>query len=298
MDWKNAFQNHLTMLGDYWVGNADPHKMALAPEELKRLMNKTKALNDQQAEIEHAVVQAQNVQTKDKREDLVIDYSLHTQWLIKKQNDFFLEERLEDRQAVVRSSRLVSDTLAPLAAGEEQPLPRESGDLAPADVRSRSYDRLAAVRYADLWWNRRNPHYPIVSDDCTNFISQCLHEGGIRMWGNPIRNRGWWQVQTNWSFSWTVANSLCMYLSKPDGVIGAIERAQASELVPGDVICYDFEGDGRWNHNTMVTAMDASGEPLVNAHTYDAYHRPWPYTDSPAYTANIRYKFFHIKDHV
>ncbi|BBN99562.1 hypothetical protein St703_22670 [Sporolactobacillus terrae] len=296
VDWKNAFQKHLTMLGDYWVGNADLHKMPLDPEEKRRFTAKSKVLKEQEAEIERARVHATNVRATSKREDLVVDYCLVMQWLIKHQSTFILEERLEKRQSVLRHQRLVSDALVPILAKEEQKFERESGEKAPLEVRSRTYDRLAAVRYADLWWNRRNPQYPTVSDDCTNYISQCLHAGGIRMWGNPIRSRGWWQQRTNWSFSWTVANALRWYLSKSDGVIGAAEKSSARELVPGDVICYDFEGDGHWNHNTMVTALDANGEPLVNAHTYDARHRSWAYRDSPAWTSKIQYKFFHIRD--
>lgn len=49
MDWKNAFQNHLTMLGDFWVGGADIHDTALDAEEQSRLLNKTKELLKQQA---------------------------------------------------------------------------------------------------------------------------------------------------------------------------------------------------------------------------------------------------------
>lgn len=64
----------------------------------------------------------------------------------------------------------------------------------------------------------------------------------------------------------------------------------------GDVICYDFEGDGRWNHTTIVVAKDADGMPLVNANTYNSRMRYWAYEDSTAYTPNMKYTFFHITD--
>ncbi|MCL1630747.1 amidase domain-containing protein [Sporolactobacillus sp. CPB3-1] len=297
MDWKDIFQDHISKLGNYWVGAADLHRLACDADEERRMENKVKALRDQRAEIEQVIVHAEDVRTLDKREDLVIDYCLHTQWLIQRQQDFFLEERSEDRQAVIRNGRMVSDALIPLVSAQEAAT-HTSDMREPSMTRSRRYDRLQAVRYADLWWNQRNPRYPKVADDCTNYISQCLHAGGIEMWGDPIRNRGWWQKQTNWSFSWTVANSLRWYLSKQGNIIGTVEKSSARDLVPGDVICYDFEGDGHWNHNTMVTAIDGAGDPLVNAHTYDARHRPWAYTDSPAWTENIAYKFFHIKDQI
>ena len=39
------------------------------------------------------------------------------------------------------------------------------------------YNRQAAVQYANLWWNRRNPAFPNFDVDCTNYISQCLLAG-------------------------------------------------------------------------------------------------------------------------
>ena len=77
------------------------------------------------------------------------------------------------------------------------------------------------------------------------------------------------------------------------GVKGKVVE-RASDLLLGDVICYDFEGDGRWNHTTIVVAKDENGEPLVNAHTSNSYHRYWGYEDSTAYTPQIQYKFFRI----
>ncbi|EPR28081.1 putative cytosolic protein [Geobacillus sp. WSUCF1] len=70
----------------------------------------------------------------------------------------------------------------------------------------------------------------------------------------------------------------------------------AEQLMAGDVICYDFQGDGRFDHSTIVVAKDQNGMPLVNAHTTNSRMRYWSYEDSSAYTPNIRYKFFHIID--
>ena len=55
-----------------------------------------------------------------------------------------------------------------------------------------SYNRQAAVDYADRWWNSANPAYPYFEVDCTNFISQCLRAGGAPMRGYPNRSNGWW----------------------------------------------------------------------------------------------------------
>ena len=46
-----------------------------------------------------------------------------------------------------------------------------------------TYDRAAAVRYADTWALSRNPAYwSSQTDDCANFVSQCVAAGGLRRW--------------------------------------------------------------------------------------------------------------------
>jgi hypothetical protein len=157
------------------------------------------------------------------------------------------------------------------------------------DVTQSVYNRGKAVQYAETWWNSHNPAYPFFSkDDCTNFISQCLHEGGIPM------GKGWWCRRGRWSYSWAVAHGLYLFLKKGGSTGKVIQVDGPGQLDYGDVICYDWEGDGRWNHNVIVTAFDESRTPLVNAHTYNSRQRRWEYTDSPAYTPRTRYAFFHI----
>ncbi|WP_249870581.1 amidase domain-containing protein [Oceanobacillus saliphilus] len=159
-----------------------------------------------------------------------------------------------------------------------------------------AYDRLAAVQYAERWWNSYNPAYRFFDVDCTNYVSQCLRAGGGPMWGSPVRERGWWYGSGTWSFSWSVAHSLRWYLSGSEQGLKGREMERADQLIPGDIICYDFQGDGRWDHNTIVVAKDTEGMPLVNAHTDNSRNRYWSYEDSTAWTPNIQYKFFRIGD--
>ncbi|ACV57511.1 amidase domain-containing protein [Alicyclobacillus acidocaldarius] len=181
------------------------------------------------------------------------------------------------------------------AATAEHVLPRFPRD---PDWRSGLYDRIRAVRYADAWWDGTNPRYPRFSDDCTNFVSQCLFAGGLPMWGEPDRASGWWfqfGVKPNWSYSWSTAHALYLVLTK---AFGARVVSDPAELRIGDVIFYDWNGEGTYHHSTIVTDFDALGEPLVNAHTIDSYHRPWLYTDSPAWTPRTRYAWVHLPDRV
>lgn len=162
------------------------------------------------------------------------------------------------------------------------------------------YKREKVVEYANKWWNSYNPSFRKFEVDCTNFVSQCLYAGGAPMtYGG--RANGWWykgsgSKNDNWSYSWAVAHSLMWHLSRSTKGLTATEVKSAYKLTIGDVICYDFDGDGRWQHNTIVTGIDMDGSPLVNAHTINSIKRNWAYRDSHAWTEKIKYKFFHISD--
>lgn len=82
------------------------------------------------------------------------------------------------------------------------------------------------------------------------------------------------------------------FLKQSKAGLRAVQKRAAKELIEGDVICYDFNGDGRFDHVALVTAKDKSNMPLVNAQTHDCRMRYWSYEDSPAYTSSIRYAFF------
>ena len=159
------------------------------------------------------------------------------------------------------------------------------------------YNRQAAVDYANTWWDRHNPQFPAFQDDCTNFISQCLYAGGAPMRGMPNRSQGWWMVglPERWSYSWSVAPSLRWYLETSTKGLMATRVYSISELELGDVIFYDFTGDGRIDHSTIVTRIE-EGIPYVNAHTMNSKDRHYAYETSSAYTAQMQYYFFHIHD--
>ncbi|WP_157335020.1 amidase domain-containing protein [Paenibacillus lutrae] len=167
--------------------------------------------------------------------------------------------------------------------------------------RKKIYDRNRAVKYADLWWDRYNPAFAELEVDCTSYVSQCLFAGGAPMNYTGKRTSGWWYAGQQgsrelWSYSWAVAQALQLYIpASRKGLRGTIVSS-AAELRPGDCISYDWDGDGRFQHNTFVTALDAAGMPLVNAHTVSSKHRYWDYKDSHAWTDRTRYAFVRIAD--
>jgi hypothetical protein len=222
-------------------------------------------------------------------------YDVHYKYLMKHGSFIYLEEEVENRRAVYYDGRIYNDeevsaVVDGLDIQEEIPEEKRGGNL------SFKYDRLKAVQYAEKWWNTFNPAYRKFENDCTNYISQCLHAGNAPMRGYPSQGKGWWMRNNNWSYSWTVANAMRLHL--PASTIGlrAREVEGPHKLKLGDVICYDFEGDGRYDHTTIVTGRDADAMPLVNAHTFNSRMRYWKYEDSTAYTPNIKYKFYTIVD--
>ena len=222
-----------------------------------------------------------------------VSYQVHLKYLIKQADFMYMEEEIEQREAHFFKNKLVQDQEVLVEYPQQAPL-SESEDN--SERVTFIYDRLKAVQYAENWWDDYNPAYEKFEVDCTNYISQCLHTGGAPMRGHPNRSKGWWYQNKNWSYSWSVANALKIHLGSSTVGLRAREVTDARELKLGDVICYDFQGDGRFDHNTIVTGKDAAGEPLVNAHTYNSRMRYWAYEDSTAYTPNIQYKMYTIID--
>ncbi|WP_240794245.1 amidase domain-containing protein [Bacillus sp. BHET2] len=232
--------------------------------------------------------------TPERNETRTILYDVHYKYLIKQGDLLYLEEEVENRSAVFYGDRIYEDSEIEIQyeenEGHEETQPFEEERV------SYQYDRLSAVQYAERWWNSYNPAFKKFENDCTNYISQCLHAGDAPMRGYPTKGKGWWMRNQNWSYSWTVANSLRWYI--PNSTMGLRGElvGDPQELKLGDVICYDFEGDGRFDHTTIVTGKDAAGMPLVNAHTFNSRMRYWNYEDSTAYTPDIQYRFFTIVD--
>ncbi|CDQ21203.1 Putative amidase domain-containing protein [Halobacillus karajensis] len=226
-----------------------------------------------------------------------IHYLLHLSLLIKSGKMNFLEEGYYVGRAHFLGEDCIHHRVMTERWGKGQsskPLPSDFIDKSERSLSRFTYNRREAVRYADRWWDSYNPQYKSFDVDCTNYVSQCLRAGGAPTWGAPNRTKGWWYGSGTWSYSWSVAHALRWYLGGARQGLTATEASTADQLSPGDVICYDFQGNGRFDHNTFVVKKDANGMPLVNAHTSNSRHRYWAYEDSTAYTPDIQYKFYKI----
>ncbi|MGZ4105836.1 MAG: amidase domain-containing protein [Tumebacillaceae bacterium] len=208
------------------------------------------------------------------------------------------DETDRDQGPLVRSDEadahvLDEEMIAGYMEGMEQ-LEDLHGTKTPRGAMRGRYDRVRAYKYSELWWNSYNPQFQRMSgNDCTNFISQVLWAGGMPMVNTGSRSSGWWYGGKSWSYSWAVAHSLRLALPRYLHAQGVTDPRL---LKVGDIICYDWDGDGRWQHNTVVVDFDRYGMPLVNAHTIASHRRYWDYRDSYAFTPRTQYLCFHILD--
>lgn len=148
-----------------------------------------------------------------------------------------------------------------------------------------SYNRARAVAYALRHVFRPNPAYANMDTmggggDCTNFTSQCLYAGG---WSMDFRASGfateWWYRRIGaedfdshhddwWSCTWSLPALLIRYLTANFGTALDLLRrpSLARGLRRGDLIFYDWNGDGLFDHSVIVTRV-SRGIPLVTYRT-------------------------------
>ncbi|MDQ0257020.1 hypothetical protein J2S74_004465 [Evansella vedderi] len=274
-------------------------KLFIRNNERDALERKQKNLKDRQAEIVKNIIDGHIIREQSFGNRSLVEYGLLLQNVIRHHGKLYIEEQVQIRRAVLEDGEIIDDYQLQNDGDGSVPEERLRQTFHESPQRSNrgyTYDRLAVVQYAERWWNEFNPEYRKFENDCTNYVSQCMYAGGLSMNGHPDRSNGWWYRNNQWSYSWTVAHALRWYLSGTKHGVRVKEVSSADQLLRGDVICYDFTGDGNWQHTTIVVAKDGEGMPLVNAHTANSRMRYWAYEDSTAWTPNIKYKFFHILD--
>lgn len=288
--------SYIQQLKDYWTNQLS--RDSLRSDVPSWVLRKVKAHEKRGSKVVRVTANGIPYRSVFTRDEKQVEYTLNVTFLIKQGKHFYIEEEHKRHRADVNGDKVIDRELP--IKDDSHKIIKEALTHSNQEERYTSrntrftYDRHKAVQYANRWWDSYNPAYHEFQDDCTNYISQCLRAGNGPMWGTPNRSKGWWYSGKTWSYSWTVANSMRWYLSGAKQGLKGKQMERARDLFPGDVICYDFEGDGRWNHTTIVVDKDANGEPLVNAHSSNSYHRYWDYEDSTAYTPNIKYLFFRI----
>jgi len=176
-----------------------------------------------------------------------------------------------------------------------------------ADSSTHSYDRAGAVDYARKYWETYNPdYYDYKNDggDCTNFISQAIYEGGNASMSIPAvlppPSTG---GDTNWYYldylhrarAWNFVDAFYEFATTRGWGEGpqGYQVNTLDELLPGDIIQYDWEGNGSWDHSVIVVDK-VGGYPYVDSHTPDKEHEL--YTAFSDYNPNVsQIRFIHIE---
>lgn len=171
--------------------------------------------------------------------------------------------------------------------------------------RTSSYNPQAAVNYARTYGGpgRNNPSYITFSNDCTNFVSQVLKAGGWRDTVTKDYNQAssWFYTnKSTYSFTWINAGGLKnrfengyeRSLIKLGNSYGGFGPAYLnSQIADGDIISADWEGDGRYDHQMVVTAHSFN-ETYVTYHSTNRVDNPMSTVAASA--PNAQYGVFHV----
>ena len=179
----------------------------------------------------------------------------------------------------------------------------------------KSYDRNKAVDYADAWAHGRNSNYPNYQStcgctDCTNYVSQAIHEGGLALktgdW-DPNDPFEWWYKPVLWwyenSNTWSATDWFNTYVHQYPNEFEVY--SWPTNLISGDFFTMDLQGenpsdppDGIPDHvrfivgygDTSVDQIDYTDgcgvnkqipaqtfTLLINQHCVDRKHVAWDY---------------------
>lgn len=139
-----------------------------------------------------------------------------------------------------------------------------------------SYNRIAARDYAYKYWSSYNPAYTSYKGnggDCANFVSQCLHAGGIP-------TDATWKAD---SVSWIRASAVPSYMMNK----GYATKTSYTNATAGS-FAYTSSGAG---HAVLVTINDGA-KIAYTAHTTDRKDAAFSSTD-----LNGNYSFYAIKNY-
>lgn len=194
----------------------------------------------------------------------------------------------------------VDEVAMPAASDEEvQPesMPAATASYSLGDKNALNLAEL--IYYADYWVaqtnntsagipERYNPDYGYQNNDCANFVSQCLHAGGI-----PYDRTGSDYYHTWYpdSGSWISVSKFVKYMTgvgqelgqtlpdDPNGGEGGYAllnvTSTGNNLYPGNpVIKWNYN---KGNHITICVGYNSSGTPIINAHNRNLYHAPWQF---------------------
>ena len=172
---------------------------------------------------------------------------------------------------------------------------KEAGNSTKTTRAASNYSPQKAADYGIKWGKSRNTNYASHMKDCTNFVSQCLVAGGLKMKKPKSINEGitkttnyWYSIrykewhtntycyQWNESSSFINVNDLYDYAVTKGNTVTKIfcntKNDLQSKAKIGDIVQLKNK-DGRWYHSIIITA-GKKGNYSYAGHTNDNSKTP------------------------
>lgn len=146
-----------------------------------------------------------------------------------------------------------------------------------------TYDPVAAVNYAEKYAHSRNTAYADhTTNDCANFVSQCLAAGGI-----PTNDT--WKPESS---AWIGCGDFYRFLTNGGYGTSSAELCTTKAAKVGDVIVK--YKDSWYLHAMLVVGKDAAGNPLIADHTEDENGKAIGRFGTPLNTLTSGYTYYVI----
>lgn len=142
-----------------------------------------------------------------------------------------------------------------------------------------AYNGSDAASYAKQYANSYNPDYPVFGEDCTNFVSQCVYDGGMPMLVGDT-DAHWYIYNVNErSPSWAGADYFMRHWTKvrSSGYYGRAREVLiyskdyilqnrntvGNSIAVGDVVLYLNGADSKAYHANIISTKYSMGSPMV-----------------------------------
>ncbi|EUJ32789.1 autolysin (amidase) [Listeria floridensis FSL S10-1187] len=173
----------------------------------------------------------------------------------------------------------------------EEEIENNDLEVSEDELMRKGYNRNRAIAYAKKWYKQYNQNYRRFGSDCTNFVSQCIYNGGKPekvLRPVPCRiystTKYWYSqhvyIKTYYTYKtiqvstpWINVSDFASYWSGKQPVRSFTNVNSAiSYARPGDVIQFRKKGAGRYFHSTL--AVSKSGGTLrLASHTSSYFNR-------------------------
>jgi hypothetical protein len=129
-------------------------------------------------------------------------------------------------------------------------------------ILTNTYNRTAAVSYANTWKNGVNPNFWQESQDCTNFVSQSVYAGTNHVMSTPndYYNKWYFDAYTKTgSYPWINVGGFYSFITSNSGrgPVGYSSGSYMCYLTGGDAIVMQYTSGG-WRHAVLVKSITDS----------------------------------------